>query len=278
MNKPQLLKWKIAVSLACLALLIFASSASAQLTVTTTNQHGALPFTPTWTPASDSLIAGLAPTTTTGDFALDLTSRNVNSLTSGGTLTISTLPGNRGPDPVGNTTTSSNYVTCGNGSGAGSLIIYTLPASAYGYNVTNITVDSGWADTGRDAQDYTVLYSTVANPGHFTYLASVNYRPAGGSGGNANQVIIKDASGGVIAANVNAVEFVMNAPNAENGWTGFGAITVEGTTNASVVSPVVVSITTSNESGSNPFTPDWTLETPPPLAISRKRAQAALVF
>ena len=269
MQKARNSRWKMTAILALGAWLALAGSASAQLTITTTNQHGALPFTPTWTPASDSLIAGLAPSTATGDFALDLTTRNVNSLTSGGSLTINTLPGDRGPDTVGNTTTSSNYVTCGNRTAApqpGSLIIYTLPASAHGYNLTNITVDSGWADTGRDAQDYTVLYSTVANPGHFTYLTSINYRPAGGTGGNANQVIINDALGGVIAANVDTVEFIMNAPNAENGWTGYGAITVEGTAAGSVVSPVVVSITTSNENGSNPFTPDWTLETPSLIA------------
>src|SRR5438270_8101009 len=133
MNTPQPPKWNIPSSLILVAWLILTSSASAQLTVTTANQHGALPFTPTWTPAAGSLIAGLAPTTTTGNFSLDDTNRNVNSLTSGGSLTIDTHAGNAPPDN-GNATASTNYVTCGNGSGAGSLIIYTLPASAHGYN------------------------------------------------------------------------------------------------------------------------------------------------
>src|SRR5665213_1345338 len=86
MKKPQLLQHKIAASLAWLALLLFGSSASATLTVTTTNQQGSAssyPFTPTWTQASGSLIAGLAPSTAVGNFTNDLSTRNVATLTSG---------------------------------------------------------------------------------------------------------------------------------------------------------------------------------------------------
>jgi len=189
----------------------------------------------------------------------------VSTLTAGGSLTISTLPGNAGPDPIGNTTTSSNYVTCGNRTAApaaGSMIVYTLPASANGYNLTNVTVYSGWADNGRDAQAYTVLYSTVSNPSNFVYLTNVSYNPSvPGGTPSANRGIIADSAGGVIAANVAAVKFVFSTPQVENQWTGYGAITVEGTAAVSVVSPVI-SITASNESGANPYTPTWTLETP----------------
>lgn len=271
MNKSHLLKWHIAAVMACMALIILASSAPAALTVTTTNQNGALPFTPSWTPSPDSLIAGLAPSATAGNFNLDNTNCNVNSLTSGGSLTINTTAGNNpaGPDPVGNTTTSSNYVTCGNRTGApaaGSLIVYSLPASANGYNLTNITVYGGWADSGRDGQAFTVLYSTVANPNSFTYLTTVNYNPTvPGSTPSANREVINDSLGGVIAANVAAVEFDFTVPHVENGWAGYGAITVGGTEAASVVSPVV-SITTENQSGTAPFTPAWTPESPSLIA------------
>jgi hypothetical protein len=259
MKSLKLLKCKIAVSLAFLPLLIFVDSASAQLTVTTANQHGTAntyPFTPTWTPASDSLIAGLAPTTATGNFSLEIPGRSVNSLTSGGSLAINKIAGTSG------NTTSTNYVTYGNGSGAGSLLIYTLPVSANGYNLTNITIDGGWADNGRDQQAYTILYSTVANPSNFVFLTQVNYNPSvPNSTPSANQVIINDASGVVIAANVAAVEFVLMFPHVENGYCGIGAITVEGTAAPSIVSPVV-SITASNQNGASPFTPTWTAETP----------------
>src|ERR1700748_1228869 len=126
--------WKIPASLAAAALLSLAGSASAQVTVTTANQFGTAntwPFTPTWTPATDSLIAGLAPTTALGNFSEETGTngvlRNANSLTAGGSLTINQVPLNNGLN-----TCSTNYVSCGNGSGAGTLLVYTLPASANG--------------------------------------------------------------------------------------------------------------------------------------------------
>jgi hypothetical protein len=272
MNKPKRLPWYGIACLVCTIPLIFAGSASAQLTVTTSTQQGSAgvyPFTPTWTPASDSLIAGLAPTVAVGDFGVELTNRNVLSLTAGGSLSIFTVTGNA-DDSIGHNTTCSNYVVGGNANNSGpepgSLLVYTLPASAHGYNLTNITVDGGWADNGRDGQAFTVLYSTVASPGHFAFLTNVDYVPSTPSGTPiANQEAIHDALGGVIASNVNAVEFVLNAPNSENGFVGYGAIAVEGTPATTVISPVI-SITASNESGTNPFTPDWTLETPSLIA------------
>jgi hypothetical protein len=255
--------------------LTFAGSASA-LTITTANQAGTAgvyPFTPSWTPDSaHSLIFGLSPSFTSGLFNLDNTNCNVNSLTSGGSLAISltTVNNPSGPDTLGNGDTSGNYVTCGNRANtptttAGNVIIYTLPASAHGYNLTNITVFSGWGDNGRDSQSYSVLYSTVASPNSFNYLTSVNYRPTvAGSTASSCQVII-DAAGATIVSNVMAVEFVWDVPTSENSWCGYGAITVGGTPSASVASPVV-SVTTSNQSGTGPFTPTWTAETPDLIA------------
>lgn len=260
--RTQFSKLKSPASLACLVLLIFAGSASATLLVTTDSQQGAAntwPFTPSWTvDSNDSLIAGLVPSTAVGNFSLEIAGRNVNSLTVNTDLTIGIIQPS--------TTTSTNYVTCGNGSGAGSLIIYTLPASAHGFNLTNITVYGGWANNGRDGQGYTVLYSTVANPGSFIYLTTVNYDPAvPNNTASARREIISDSSGGVIAANVAAVEFDFTLPQVENGYVGYAAITASGTAASSVVSPVV-SITTSNESGPNPFTPTWTAESPDLIA------------
>ncbi|HWX20037.1 MAG TPA: immunoglobulin domain-containing protein [Candidatus Binatia bacterium] len=262
MKTPQSPKWKSTASLVFMALLAIVSSASASLTVTTANQQGIAntwPFTPSWTvDTNNSLIAGVAPSTALGNFSLEISGRTVNSLTLNTNLTIGIIQPS--------TTTSTNYVTCGNGNGAGSLIVYPLPASANGYNLTNITVYGGWANNGRDAQGYTVLYSTVANPASFIYLTTVNYNPSvPNNTASANREIINDTSGGVIAANVAALEFDFTDPHVENGYTGYGAITAGGTAASSVASPVV-SITTSNQSGANPYTPTWTLETPDLIA------------
>ena len=269
MKQSQPPKWKITASLALTALLALVSSASATLTVTTDNQQGSAnvyPFTPSWTPAANSLILNSNPVVAVGNFAFELTTRNVNTLTAGGSLTIDKVTGNA-DDSIGSPTTCTNYVTCGNGNGAGSLLVYALPTSAAnGYNLTNITVYGGWADNGRDGQAYTVLYSTKARPNDFIYLTTVNYNPSvPANTASANREIINDSVSGVIAANVAAVEFVFNFPLSENGTVGYGAITVQGTAAPSVVSPVI-SITTSNESGASPFTPDWTVETPSLIA------------
>ena len=241
----------------CATLLSLSGSARATLVISTTNQYGAAPLTPTWTPASDSLIAGLVPSTALGNFSEEATGRNVNSLTTGGSLTVISIENSSSSG----TTAGINYVTCGNGSGAGSTVIYTLPVATYGYNLTNITVDSGWQDNGRDAQAYTVYYSTAVNPTVFTMLTSVNYNPSVPGGvASANQAILNDSSGGLIASNVAAVMFDFTSPGSENGYCGYGAITVEGSAATNITGALIV-ITTSNQNSSVSFVPTWPIET-----------------
>jgi hypothetical protein len=255
--------WNIAGRLILLALLAVTNSALATLTVTTANQTGAAstyPFTPSWTVSTNaSLIAGLAPSSTVGNFNVEPPNpgaRNVNSLTFTTDLTINTaLTGT-------STTTTNTYVTCGNGSGSGSVLVYTLPASTNGYNLTNVTVFSGWADRGRDAQAYTLLYSTAADPASFIVLTNVSYNPTiAASSASVNRAIVADSAGGVIAFNVAAVKFVFSVPTVENGYAGYAAITVGGTVAASVATPAL-RVTTSTQTGASPFTPSYTAETP----------------
>jgi hypothetical protein len=239
------------LSLAVVASLAAAGSVSAALVITTDNQIGAVPFTPAWTPTTNSLIAGLVPSTAAGDFSQEISGRNVNSLTAAVSLTI---------DTVGSTC-RTNYVTCGNGSGAGSTVIYTLPFSTNGFNLTNITVFGGWQDNGRDAQAYTVSYSTVVSPTSFTVLTPVNYNPSVGGGiASATRVVLADSTGGVIAANVAAMKFDFTSPGSENGYTGYGGITVQGTAATNLTVPPIL-ITTANENSGSSFTPTWTIET-----------------
>jgi hypothetical protein len=259
MKKIEPSKRQFAVNLVCLALLFVAGFASAQVTVTTLNQFGQAnvwPFTPTWVvDQTDSLINGLTPGTAVGNFSLEIAGRDVTSLTVNTNLTLGIIQPS--------TTTSTNYVTYGNGSGAGSLLIYTLPANANGYNLTNITVYGGWANNGRDQQAYTVMYSTVANPTNFIYLATVNYNPSvSANTASAIQAIISNATGGSIATNVAAVQFVLNFPSVENGYCGIAAITAGGAP-ASAAGPTI-SVTAATQLGTAntwPFTPSWTIET-----------------
>jgi alpha-L-rhamnosidase len=199
--------------------------------ITATNQtgSGSGTFYPNWTIVTKgSLIAGQAPSVAAGNFSEEVSGRNVNSLTAGGSLGLTLITGTSG------TTCSTNYVTCGNGTGsggssAGSTIIYTLPVATYGYNLTNITVYGGWADNGRDQQAYTVYYSTVTAPTNFIPLTVVNYNPSIASGIQSATRVMLTSSGGVLATNAAAVKFDFTSPASENGYCGYAGISIFGT-------------------------------------------------
>ena len=120
-------------------------------------------------------------------------------------------------------------MTCGNGSGAGSLLIYSLTNSATGYDLTNIAVYGGWADNGRDQQAYTIYYSTVMAPTNFVSLSVVNFNPSIASGIQSATRVTLTESTGVLAKNVAAVKFDFTSPGSENGYCGYAAITLFGT-------------------------------------------------
>ena len=214
------------------------SGAPPGVVITTTNQTGtgSGTFYPGWSVVTNgSLLAGRPPGLAPGNFSEEEAGRNVNSLTAGGSLGLTLINGTYG------ITTSTNYVTCGNGTGpdgssAGSTILYALPGATNGYNLTNITVYGGWADNGRDQQAYTVYYSTVAAPTNFSLLAVVNFNPAIAAGLQSATRASLAAPAGVLATNAAAVKFDFTSPPSTNGYCGYAAITVFGT---SVPAPAV---------------------------------------
>lgn len=224
-------------------------SASAAFVITSENTNSATAFTPAWTAAPSSLIAGASPASSIGDFQLEAAG-GLSQLTDGVIAPASSAAGFK-----------AAFATAGNAGTAGHEIIYTLPVTANGYNVTNITVYSGWGDNGRDAQAYNVSYSTVANPTTFISLGYVNYNPAiGGSRPTANRVILSDSFGGVIAANVAAVRFNFTAPAVENGYAGYSEITIEGSAASGITAAPIV-ITTENQPTAASTSPTWVIET-----------------
>lgn len=183
--------------------------------------------------------------------------RNVNSLTAGDALTL-----NQGGSPL---TCSSNYVTCGNGSGAGTTIVYSLTnTSAGSYNLTNITVYGGWGDAGRDQQAYTVYYANSTAPATFLTLGTVNYNPNDPSNACSAVKVSLMPSSGFLATNVVALKFDFGSAAPENGYCGYAQITASGisvspsivadTLPATAVDVVGSSVTfTAGASGSNLF-------------------------
>ena len=180
-------------------------------------------FTPTWiVSTNNSLIAGQSPSGSSGNFSLEAPGRSVNALTGGDAGALMVINGTSGY------TTSTNYVTCGNGGGAGASVTYTLTGSASGYNLTNIVVYGGWGDAGRDQEAYTVYYSTVTAPATFFQLTSVNYNPADAANAqSATRATLVPASG-VLAATVAAVKFDFTSPASENGYCGYSKIMLFG--------------------------------------------------
>lgn len=203
-----------------------------------------LAFTPTWTiNTNGSLIAGQLPSSTSGNFSLEASGRNVAALTAGANGTITVING-----PFG-ITTSTNYLTCGNGGGAGASIIYTFSGSATGFNLTNITVYGGWGDAGRDQQAYTIYYSTISAPTIFTPLRTVSYNPSNPANvQSATRVTLVPASG-ALATNVAAVKFDFTSPASENGYCGYSQITLLGRPTLTSVPPVLTANLTTDLTG-----------------------------
>ena len=182
------------------------------------------PLTPSWTLDSASLIRGQSPAGTNGNYNLESQwgTRSVSSLTAGGSLTLAS-----GGSSL---TCSSNYVTCGNGSSAGSWVIYSLTnLSASGYSLTNVAVYGGWADAGRDQQAYVVSYSTISAPSNFIALATVNYNPANASNTHSVTRAMLSPANGFLAANVAALKFDFTSPASENGYCGYAQLQLFGT-------------------------------------------------
>ena len=184
-------------------------------------------FVPTWTVASGSLIGGKAPSSVgSGNFS-DPSGNGEGGAGVVAVLTDGTFGWLNYWPNIGNSRTE---VTCGTAaSGAGQSVTYTLPGSATGYNLTNISVYGGWGDAGRDQQAYTVYYSTVAAPTNFLQLTAVSYVPANPSGVQCATRAMLTPVAGALAANVAAVKFDFTTPPGENGYEGYSEIDVFGT-------------------------------------------------
>ena len=124
--------------------------------------------------------------------------------------------------------------------GAGQSVTYTLPASTYGYNLTNLTILLAAGRSGRDQQAYTVYYSTIATPNTFIALGTVNYNPANPLAvQSATRATLTPASG-YLATNVAAVMFDFTTPSPKNGYEGYSEIATFGELNIPPAVPVTI--------------------------------------
>ena len=198
------------------AVLTLGATALAVPQVATDAQTGPGPFTPSYSSSTTDLINGLSPSAQAGNFQEE---------GAGGTAVLTN--GTFGTISGGNPGNNSLFATAG----TGEQVTYSLnlAASPGGYNITGIDTYGGWNDSGRDQQLYTVAYSTVANPGTFTDITSVNFNPPDTSNPSASRVQITDTTG-TLATGVAAIRFTFDQPAApENGYTGYTELDVFGT-------------------------------------------------
>jgi hypothetical protein len=110
----------------------------------------------------------------------------------------------------------------------GATVTYSLDTSVntLGYRITSISTYAGWQDNGRDNQNYTVSYSTVASPTTFLPITTVNYNPGGTLSPSNDFVQLTDTTG-ALATNVKAIQF--SFASEENGYAGYREFDVAGT-------------------------------------------------
>ncbi len=92
-----------------------------------------------------------------------------------------------------------------------------------GYTVSEFRSYSGWQDSGRSRQDYTLFFSTVAAPTTFIPLITV----AGAANTLDSLTVVKDSLGATIP-NVYAIQ-IQTGMNVQNGYVGWREFDLIGT-------------------------------------------------
>ncbi len=172
--------------------------------------------------------AAYFPANSTG-YQANIASTNLNLLARPDTTLA--LSGLAPADPIGGDNTSTNWSTLVDGSyglvpvsagGPGEVLIhddyiltYTFAAS---HNIFTIDSFTGWSDSGRTEQDYTVSYATEAAPNTFIPLATVFYHP-----GDWNSTWVRLTP--VVTVNAKAIRFTFGAQ--QNGGVGYTELVVQ---------------------------------------------------
>jgi hypothetical protein len=210
----------VATSTACPLVVNSVAAPSNNVVVMNATQtgNGTNLFTPTWTLAPGSLIAGQLPSSVlAGNFLI------------GGASSIGVLTDGKFGPIFSPNNTSPGQVGAGNATG-GRGLTYTLTGSTNGFTLTNIQVFAGWGDGGRDALHYVASYATAANPTNFIVIGTNYFNPTPApTTQSTERGTMVSATSGPLASNVIAVSVTFsNAPNVENGWTGYGEIQLFG--------------------------------------------------
>lgn len=117
---------------------------------------------------------------------------------------------------VGAASDNSKSVTPNNGDSVTFALDLTGLTPGTGHTVTSFDSYCAWGDSGRDNQNYTITYSTVADPTTFLPLATVSN--LSGNPINSTHTSLTDTTG-VLATNVHSIRLTFAGQ--ENTYTGF---------------------------------------------------------
>ena len=108
----------------------------------------------------------------------------------------------------------------------GSVTYYlNTPGASPGYDISEVNVYTGWNDDGRDGQNYTVSYSTVADPLTFVDISTVTRDEVGKF---EKTSVTEGTAPNLLATGVKAIRITFNGQ--ENGGVGYKEIDVIGST------------------------------------------------
>jgi len=99
-----------------------------------------------------------------------------------------------------------------------------IVAQPAGYDITAFDCYCTWGDSGRSNQDFTLQYSTVADPATFNDIAIISNHDAPDR--KATHTSVTDTTG-VLATGVHSVRMVFN--NQENGYVGYSEFKLSAT-------------------------------------------------
>jgi hypothetical protein len=139
---------------------------------------------------------------------------------------------------LGDATDKSASVTPDNGN----FVVFALDLSVNfnGYSLSSFDTYCAWPDTGRDNQNFTIQYATVAAPTTFLTLATVNNQTGGAI--ISTHTNITDSTG-TLATSVGYIRF--NFAAQENGYVGLREFIVLG-----AASPLSTPLTWTGAGGS----------------------------
>ncbi|MES2657624.1 MAG: autotransporter-associated beta strand repeat-containing protein [Verrucomicrobiota bacterium] len=120
---------------------------------------------------------------------------------------------------LGDTAGGTPGTSCAPGNGGVVTFPLDLTGHAGGRDITSFDSYCAWGSNGRDDQDYTLQYSTVADPTTFITISAVSARTQFNASGFKSTHARMTSSDGFLATGAHSLRVIFN--NQENGYTGF---------------------------------------------------------